>query len=76
MCGHFCKSLYVINLGSPYGFPRVPLVPIYILYLYDRNVVGWVVFNELTCQLTAPRDTILSTRGTNKTIASTKEKYV
>ena len=34
-----CKSLFVINVGSPYGLHGVPN---YILYLYDQM---WLVGN-------------------------------
>ena len=35
----FCKSIYVINEGSPYGLPcGTP----YIFYIYMIKCVGWV----------------------------------
>ena len=37
MCALFCKSLCVINVGSPYGLHGVP---VYILHTYDQM---WMV---------------------------------
>ena len=40
----FCKSLYVINVGSPYGLHGVP---IYFLFIWS-NVVCFVLWVKLT----------------------------
>ena len=43
----FCKSLCVINVGSPYGFHGDP---IYIWYLYDQMwLVGYLLYDCTQC---------------------------
>ena len=62
----FCKSLCVINVGSPYGLHADP---IYIWYLYDQMwLVGWY-----WCEYKLVLDSYTSIRNTNFLMNNYKE---